>query len=435
MFEKFQNHIQKNFPSLSDKKLLLAVSGGIDSMVMVELFSRLNFNISIAHCNFNLRGKESDEDAAFVYKIAEREKIVCFQTSFNTAAYASDHKLSIQVAARQLRYLWFDELLHEYQLDFLLTAHHADDSLETFLINFSRGTGLDGLTGIPEKNGKILRPLLPFSRAEVVKYATDNNIEWREDSSNSSEKYLRNKLRHSVIPQLKDLNVGFLPSFSETIKSLQQAQSMVEDASVLIYKQVVIQKESKIIFKIFELKKLPNYSAYLHHWLKDFGFTAWQDIYDLPDAQSGKCIYSADFLLLKDREILILERRQPDEQSQYEILDDSSQLSDPINLQIESVPEIHQPDENCIFVDANKISFPLILRKWEEGDHFFPFGMSGSKKLSKYFKDMKIPVTDKSKIWILASDNNIVWVVGYRADDRFKITAETSRLLKISYIP
>lgn len=431
MLEKFQNHLANKLSFLNGKKLLLAVSGGIDSIVMADLFS--TNDISIAHCNFNLRGEESNDDEKFVKTYADKNKIPVFTTRFDTQRFASDGKLSVQVAARQLRYAWFGELLEKHGFDYVLTAHHADDNLETFLINMSRGTGLDGLTGIPFQNGKIIRPLLEFSRQEIEDYANENGIEWREDSSNSSDKYLRNQLRHGVVPILKNLNPNFLESFAETLSHLQQSQSLAEDASVLVYKQVIIEKEDKIIFKIPELKRLPNYRAYLYQWLNGFGFTAWEDIYNLTDAQSGKRVLSANFQLLKDREILILSSLEnTTEDTVFQIGKDTKTITTPINLAFCQVADITDANQNRIFVDEEKIRWPLTLRKWQEGDYFYPFGMDGKKKVGKFFKDEKFSLIDKANTWLLCSGDDIVWIVSHRMDDRFKITNTTKNCLEIS---
>ncbi|HLA55579.1 MAG TPA: tRNA lysidine(34) synthetase TilS [Flavobacterium sp.] len=432
MLEKFQKYLSQNLSFLKDKKLLLAISGGVDSMVMAELFKSLGYDISIAHCNFNLRGSESDSDTDFVKNYAGANNLKIHITHFDTNAFAKDNKLSIQLAARQLRYLWFQELLEKYQLNFVLTAHHADDNLETFLINFSRGTGIEGLTGIPQQNGNIIRPLLVFSRSDIENFANENGIGWREDSSNASDKYLRNKIRHDIVPALKSLNPNFIDAFNDTSNHLQQAKSMVDDASVLVRKEVVIEKEDKLIFKIFDLKRLPNYQAYLYQWLKDFGFTAWDDIYDLVDAQSGKQIHSEDFILLKDREILILTRKTDVDKSEAYWIDiDMESIKVPINLSFCRVADINETANDCIFVDADKLNFPLQIRKWNEGDYFYPFGMEGKKKIAKYFKDEKIPLTDKSDIWILLSGNEIVWIINKRMDNRFRVTENTTNRLQI----
>ncbi|HTO35584.1 MAG TPA: tRNA lysidine(34) synthetase TilS, partial [Flavobacterium sp.] len=230
MLQQFQNHLNQNFPFLKEKKLLLAVSGGLDSMVLADLFFKSNLKFSVAHCNFQLRKKESDEDEWFVKDFCQSHDIEGFYQKFDTQKFAEDTKLSIQLAARKLRYDWFNELLKKEGFDFVLTAHHLDDDIETFLINFVRGTGLEGLTGIPQQHEKVLRPLLIFARSEIENYAQENKVSWREDRSNVSDKYMRNKIRQQVVPILKDLNPGFLQSFQNTQKHLKQSQSLVEDA-------------------------------------------------------------------------------------------------------------------------------------------------------------------------------------------------------------
>ena len=246
MLDKLKNHIQNNFSFLAGKKLLLATSGGMDSMVMVHLFHELKYEVALAHCNFQLRAVESFGDQKFVQDYAEASEIPIFVTQFDTEAFAKDYKLSTQMAARDLRYSWFYELLETENYDYILTGHHADDNLETFLINLSRGTGLEGLVGIPEQNGKIIRPLLLFSREEIAKYAIEYKIQWREDSSNSSDKYLRNKIRHDLVPLFKELNPKFIASFQKTRSFLQEAQHMVEDASIMVYQQLAKQKEDEM---------------------------------------------------------------------------------------------------------------------------------------------------------------------------------------------
>lgn len=432
MLLKLQNHIDKNLSFLKGKKLLLALSGGIDSMVLLHLLKQLHFDISAAHCNFNLRGQESDGDEAFVKSICDNSEVKLFVNHFNTKEYADLHKLSIQVSARQLRYDWFNEVLEKDGFDYLLTAHHLDDSIETFLINFTRGTGLEGLTGIPQQNGTIVRPLLPFSREEIETYAKENNLKWREDSSNASDKYLRNKLRHSVIPILKELNPGFSDSFQQTLKNLQQAQSMVDDASRIVYRKVVEDVHFQKRIHLSELMILPNYQAYLYQWLKPFGFTAWEDIYDLVEAQSGKQIFSGKYRLLKDREVLILEEVTTNDFTSYFIEENQTETEYPIALKMTYVTNVTAlQDDSVIFVDKDTLKFPLVFRKWQEGDYFYPFGMDGKKKVSKYFKDEKFSLIDKEKAWLLCSGNDIVWIVGKRVDRRFSVTKTTQTIIKI----
>ncbi|MNQ47310.1 tRNA(Ile)-lysidine synthase [compost metagenome] len=433
MFLKFQNHIVSRFPFLVEKKLFLAVSGGLDSMVLLHLLSQLPYEIAVLHCNFQLRGLESFGDQEFIQNYCDQNNIPIFTTHFDTEAFAKDYKLSTQVAARELRYSWFYELLEEENFDYILTAHHADDNLETFIINLTRGTGLEGLTGIPEQNDKIIRPLLPFSREEILKYAEENKIEWREDSSNASTKYLRNKIRHNLVPVLKEINPNFLDAFQKTQSFLQESKEMVEDASIVVYQQVAKEEGDDIHFDLNQLKKLPNYKSYLYQWLKEFGFSAWNDIYDLVEGQSGKQVYAEEFRLLKNRETLILSPlSEMPENDEYQINENDTEVNFPLKMSLCNVGHTTFDSNRAIFVDADKIRFPLILRKWKEGDVFQPFGMRGkSKKVSKLFKDEKLSLIEKEKTWILCSENEIVWVVGIRQDERFKIEKTTNHILKI----
>jgi tRNA(Ile)-lysidine synthase len=433
MLQKFQNHLLHNFQFLNGKKLLLATSGGIDSMVMVHLFQQLEYKIGIAHCNFQLRGIESFGDQDFIQEYAVANDIQVFITQFDTKAFAEDYKLSTQVAARELRYNWFYELLETEKFDYILTAHHADDNIETFLINLTRGTGLEGLTGIPEQNENVIRPFLLFSRQEIEEYAKENTIQWREDSSNASDKYLRNKIRHHVVPMLKELNPNFLSSFHKTETYLQEAQAMVDDASIIVYQQVAKQEEENIHFDLNQLRKLPNYKSYLYQWLKEFRFSAWDDIYDLVESQSGKQVFSPEFRLLKNRDSLILSPINfVDEKEAFLIEENQKEVKIPLNLSFCKVAEISIVTNKTIFVDANKLQFPLILRHWNEGDVFYPFGMEGkSKKVSKFFKDEKLSLIDKENTWLLCSKNEIVWIVGIRQDNRFRIENDTQNILKI----
>ncbi|RZJ27986.1 MAG: tRNA lysidine(34) synthetase TilS [Flavobacterium sp.] len=433
MLDAFKKHLRSKLPFLQRKKLLLAVSGGVDSMVMAELFRQLGFEFEIAHCNFKLRGDESDGDQKFITDYAEKNNFVVHSTSFDTKKFASDNRLSIQVAARRLRYLWFTELLAQNKLDYILTAHHADDNLETFLINFSRGTGIEGLTGIPMVRGNIVRPLLVFSRKEIATYARKQKIKWREDSSNSEENYLRNKIRHKVVPSLKTLNVDFLRCFGETVSHLQQSETMVADAAALVYKQVAIDNDDKVFFKIPELKRLPNFQAYLYRWLSPYGFHAWDDIHSLIDAENGKKVLAPGFILLKDHEVLILSRPpQPVDKKEYSINRKTDPDRLPVALKVCDAPDIGEVANDCIFVDAKKLQFPLKLRTWHEQDYFYPFGMKGKKKtVSKFLRDEKVPVIEKQNTWLLLSDDEVVWVVGRRMDDRFRVSADTEKIINI----
>ncbi|WP_026708065.1 tRNA lysidine(34) synthetase TilS [Flavobacterium frigidarium] len=433
MLATLKKHIETNLPFLLNKKLLLATSGGLDSMVMAHLFKDLQFNIAIAHCNFQLRGVDSFKDQKFVQDFAEENEIPVNITQFDTKAFAADYKLSTQVAARDLRYNWFHELLNEEGYDYVLTAHHADDNLETFLINLSRGTGLEGLTGIPEENGSIVRPLLHFKRAEILEYAKENSITWREDASNASDKYLRNKIRHHLVPLLQEINPNFMEAFQKTQSYLQESAGLVEDASIMVYQQVAKQEEDSITFDLNQLKKLPNYNAYLYQWLSEFGFTAWNDVYDLVDAVSGKQIFASNFRLLKNRDSLILSKILVEDAVGTHFIDkEQHEISIPIKITFKSVANPAFESNKIIFVDGDKLQYPLELKRWQKGDSFQPFGMGGkSKKLSKFFKDEKLSLLEKEQCWLLWSANTLVWITGLRQDERFKITENTTNILKI----
>ena len=433
MLKLFQNHLSNHFSFLRGQKLFLAISGGLDSMVLLHLFQQLDYEIVVLHCNFQLRGLESFTDQQFIQEYTTKNNIPFVCTQFDTEAFAKDFKFSIQVAARELRYSWFYEQLESQKGDFILTAHHADDNLETFFINLSRGTGLDGLTGIPAQNEKVIRPLLVFSRQQIEEYAVSNKIEWREDSSNASDKYLRNKIRHHLIPILKELNPNFMSSFEKTQVYLQESKELVDDAAVKVYQQVVKEKEKEIYFDLNQLLKLANYKSYLYQWLTEFGFTAWDDIYDLVTNQSGKQVFAPEFRLIKDRDYLILSPlKMESNQHEYLIETNQSKVNFPLNLLLSDVGAIGASSNSTIFVDREKLKFPLTLRHWNEGDVFQPFGMAGkSKKVSKLFKDEKLSLIEKENNWLLCSESQVVWVVGIRQDERFKIDSATKKILKI----
>ena len=435
LLTNFKNHISNTFPALKGKKILIACSGGLDSVVLSRLFKELNYDISLAHCNFSLRGKESDEDEKFVILLADKLSIPIFNKKFNTKAYKIKHKLSTQVAARQLRYQWFEEVCTEHSFDYLATAHHLDDDLETFLINLSRGTGLRGLIGIPLINDKIIRPFLNFPRADILQYAKEKNSPWREDSSNQTSDYLRNKLRIEVIPRLKEVDHNLLNGFHQTQKYLNDSMALVNDYMALIKNLVVDETEDGFEIDVLKLQDLPNTNALLYELLAPFGFTAWDDISDLLTAQSGKQIFSESHRILKNRKsLLLVENSFVDNEETYTIKESDTGIDTPINLKIEHVAKTSDYTPSIVYLDVQKLNFPLQLRKWREGDSFYPFGMKGKKKLSKFFKDEKLSLVAKEKTWVLTSGNHIVWIVGMRSDHRFKVESQTKKILKITVL-
>ncbi len=448
MKAELQEHINAKFSFLYDKNLLIAISGGIDSVVLTHLLHKLHFKISLAHCNFSLRGKESNEDEEFVKELGEKLEVQTHTIKFETEAYAEEKGISTQMAARDLRYGWFQKIAKENNIDYIITGHQKDDVLETFFINLTRGTGLDGLTGIPEIQGNIVRPFMIFSRNDILIYAAKKKILWREDRTNSSIRYVRNKIRHKIVPVLKELNPNLLETFYNTLENLKGSQQIVKDRIQNVKEKMTKIHKNELHFSIDELKKLSNPKIYLFEILKEYGFTEWNDVADLLECQSGKQVFSKTHRLLKDREVLILsEILQQEEIERFEIFENTTEINVPIALKFETITipfdtknhqhkvleELIFDDKNTISIDFDNLEFPLILRKRQKGDFFFPIGLNGKKKVSKFFKDEKLSLIDKENAWLLCSKNDIVWVVGMRLDNRFKVTKTTSKILKISH--
>ncbi len=436
MLISFQSHINQKLPFLKKGKLLLAISGGIDSVVLAYLLKASGFNFSLAHCNFKLRFENADKDEEFVKQLAQKLEVKCHTISFDTLKYASENKLSTQMAARELRYNWFDELVEYQKYKYILTAHHANDNLETVLINLTRGASLQKLTGIPEINGNIIRPLLPFMRNEIEQYTIDNQISWREDESNQSTKYFRNKIRHQVVPVLKSLNKNVLQTFNKHLQFLKAEQNVLQNHLEKTAKEICTQEKNTLKIEIKKLLKQSNPQVYLHHILRDLGFTDWEIVVKLLTAQSGKIVLSKTHRLLKDRGFLLLEKNSVFLTNfEIEITKECTQIDKPIPLQLSVVDRVNFLTENTIYVDASLVKYPLRLRKKKTGDVFYPFGMKGKKKVSKYFKDEKLSLLQKENVWLLCDANDtIIWVVNKRADNRFSITDNTKKIIKITSI-
>lgn len=437
MLQDFKKHIENHFSFLSESKLLIAVSGGIDSVVLAHLATRIGFDFALCHCNFQLRGEESDEDEEFVMKLARDLGVNIFTTRFHTEKYAEENKLSIQVAARDLRYEWFYELIDQHEYNYVLTAHNTNDNLETFIINLSRGTGLEGLTGIPTINKKSVRPLLAFSRDDIMMFAIKNGIVWREDRSNATIKYVRNKVRHKILPVLKEINPHILETFKKTVDHLNESQGIVEDRVNQISNEVVSFDNDLIKLDIKKLDGLKNKKGYLYQVLHPYGFTEWNDVVDLVSAQPGKQVFSKTHRLLKDRNFLILTSIHENLQANqtFKIEASTHQIQNPIRLELQKTELDSSSDNHSIIVDKDLLKYPLSVRKWSYGDYICPVGMKGSKKLSQLFKDKKLSLIDKERIWLLTdAEDTIVWVIGMRQDKRFVATESTQNRLKISYI-
>lgn len=432
--EQFTQHIKQNFPELSAHKTLIAVSGGVDSMVLLHLFQKSKLDFAVAHCNFQLRAKESDLDEALVENYCSENKIPFFKIRFKTMEYVQKNSVSIQVGARELRYNWFRDLCKNNDYQYIATAHHLDDEVETFLINFTRGTGINGLVGIPEKNENIIRPLLPFSREDIHNYAVENDVPWREDATNTSTKYLRNKIRHLVIPIFKEENNQFLNSFQSTKEHLKQTQFLAMEAMKYFQQECVIIQAEIVKINLTKASTFREYFNYLCAFLKDFHFTSSLEIEKMLRANSGKLLKNDKFTLLKNRNEFLIIENKVEEIIEYSIncVNDFTKL--PISLSLSEISSIDtDSDKNTIFVDAKFLKFPLILRKRKQGETFVPFGMQGVKKVSKFFKDEKLSLIDKAQTWLLVnSDNKIIWIVGQRADNRFRVTDKTNKIYKLS---
>ena len=432
MLEDFKKHIQDHFPNLLQDKFLLACSGGLDSVVLAHLCSQCELDFSMAHCNFKLRGEESDEDEKFVKELAKKLDKSLFIKKFETLEYAHDQKVSVQMAARDLRYEWFNGLMRQKNIKTLVTAHHADDNLETFIINLSRGTGIKGLTGIPSQTRNIDRPFLPFTRIQILEFAKSSNLAWREDQSNAETKYLRNKIRHGIVPLLKELHPTFLANFSETQEFLKQIAD-ISDNHINQLKEDIFKEDGEVIrIKIESLQSLKPLEAYIHALFSAYGFTEWEDLQHLLTAMSGKVVRSRTHRLVKDRDFLLLTKIADNFQKEFQITKEETEIQLPIGLSISTVHIIEEVGPNVLYLDKETLKYPLTLRKWQKGDYFYPLGMGGRKKLSKYFKDEKVDVIAKEKQWLLCSGDDIIWVVGKRADDRYKITNSTKKILKIT---
>ena len=412
---------------LKNKKILLAISGGIDSVVLTHLLHSHGTELLLAHCNFQLRGEESDGDEAFVHDFAKTLGIPLEVKRFDTHQYAIAHQFNTQLAARELRYEWFYELLETHHCDALATAHHANDNLETFLINLSRGSGLGGLLGIPQQTDKIVRPLLQWSRQQIYDYAEAHRLQWREDSSNASNKYVRNVIRHEIIPQMAAVHPNYLENFNQTQEYLHQSARFI-DFYIEEWKKSCFSPRPQegelsvpIAIDTQKLQTAPEIDLVLHKLFYPYGFGNVKDLKNLLfNAEAGKQLLSATHSLVKDSKGAWLKELTAESLPPtltYE------ELTPPFN--------ITKGDPNIAFIDADKLTAPLTLRQKQAGDFFYPIGLGVKKKLSKFFIDEKYSQVARENQWLLCSEEDIVWVIGKRLDDRFKITENTQRILKV----
>ncbi|MCB0408713.1 MAG: tRNA lysidine(34) synthetase TilS [Flavobacteriales bacterium] len=440
MLQKFKTYYQKNELFNPSDKILLAVSGGKDSMVMLHLFNSENLNFGVAHCNFNLRGSESDADEELVKSVCEKLNIPFYSNSFDTQKHAQEKGISIQMAAREMRYQWFQELSTEFNYQYIATAHHKNDVAETMLINLTNGTGLAGLHGIRNKSGKIIRPLLDFTREEIEAYVLQNKVVYREDQSNADNKYTRNSIRLDVIPLLEQINPNLIESLNKTANYLAQAELILEEKVSEELNRCSVRNGNKIYFDIGKIKELTALETQLYYFFKPYGFNAAdiENIISSLNEQSGKIFYSKSHQLIKDRDYLIIHKKNKEEQ-EILVFNNMEELEDYGKWEVkkyEYTPQFTIRKSNSFAnLDADKIEFPLTLRYWKEGDVFQPLGMNGNKKVSDFFIDQKVDVLTKRTIKILAQNNQIIWIEGFRIDEQFKITNQTKNVLLINSSP
>lgn len=434
----FEQHIHKQQLFAKNNKLILAFSGGVDSVVLATLLLKLNYKFELAHCNFNLRGKESEKDESFCKSFAKNHNLKIHVQNFDTKSYMKIKKLSVQMAARELRYHWFNQLVKVHHYDFIVTAHHANDTIETLLVNLIRGTGINGLIGIPDKQNKIVRPLLFFSKHEILTYAEKNKINFRHDSSNDEVKYARNYLRHKIINDLKKINPSVEKTLLNNIELFKQAALIVNAYSTEKRKQFVKENKNRIEISYRNLLKETSPHLLLHEWLAPFGFNSSQTeqlFESLKEKSTGKLFLSENYQLLINRESILVEPKQTLETNdeEFEIKSVVEFQNLPIKIvAVKTKSKSLSTDKNIGLFDADLIKFPLQLRKWKQGDKFMPLGMNNFKKLSDFFISNKIPLTEKNKIWLLVNANEeIIWVVGKRIDDRFKVSPDTKSILKL----
>jgi tRNA(Ile)-lysidine synthase len=431
--QNFTEYIRQNALFAPGHKILLAVSGGKDSVLMVHLFKQAGFNFGIAHCNFGLRGSESQRDEHFVRTLAAVLDIPLYVTHFETKTYAANHKISTQMAARDLRYHWFEELRTKEKYDYIAVAHHQDDAIETVLLNLVRGTGIAGLHGILPKRDFLIRPLLFLSRREIDNLINSNPIEYVEDSSNLSTNYARNKLRLDVIPRLKEINPNLEETFAHNIERFSATEIVLQQRIAQLREEIFEERTNGIYIPIGKVVVLHPQRLLFFELLKPFGFTevVAEEIITSVEKQSGTSFYSATHRITIDRAELIITKTGEEHNHQMIHRADKTVAMGRHLIKITYTEQIaFENNVHKAFADLDKLIFPLVLRSWQEGDRFMPLGMKNYKNLSDFFIDQKVPLPEKENIPILINGNwEIVWVAGMRQDNRYKVTATTKKVV------
>ena len=433
MVSKIKQYIKDNLLFDKNETLLLGISGGRDSVCLAIALKKIGYSIGLAHCNFTLRGEESEQDENFVKSFASKNNIPLFNIAFDTKKLAKEKNISIQMAARDLRYNWFEKIRLENNYNYIAIAHNRDDIIETFFINLIRGTGIEGLSGIKAKNGKIVRPLLSVSREEIDNYIVENSIKYREDSSNASTKYIRNKLRHNILPEFKAISEQFDQTMTDNIERINKTNQVYKNEIKFKRSKIFIELSDRIKINIDNLQKLNPLSSYLYEFLKEYNFSVStiEDIISALDSESGKQFFSSTHQITKDRNELILTEISKTENTEIFLAKENFSIINPINLELELLKTegfVIPKTKETAALDLDKLSFPLILRKWKHGDYFMPLGMKKMKKLSDFLINNKVSMVDKENTFVIQSKNDIVWIVGHRIDDRYKVTEESKNV-------
>ena len=425
-----------------EKGVLVAISGGADSVALLHYLVNNGYYCVAAHCNFHLRGDESDRDEQFVRAYCQELSVPCHVVHFDTKAYSAEKGISIEMAARELRYQWFTKLVEQYSLQGVAVAHHSDDAVETFILNLVRGTGIRGLSGMKPRQGNVIRPLLHYSRQEIELYCRAHKLKYVTDSTNASDAYTRNRIRHNVIPQLKAINPSFLATMRGNMTHLNQICQLFDAQVQQFVKRSVVDIDGQTLIAMEHVKALPMIEPYIFELLFPKGFSAdtVRKIVDCIEGERwGRVFYSPQHRALVDRYNIVIQPRDKEvEDREFDIQMDQPDMFKPIRLAIRSMQHDasfeFSRDSNVAHFNADKLYFPLTLRHWRNGDTFRPLGMKNFKKLQDFFVDQKFSIADKEKTWVLESGGEIVWIVGHRIDDRFKVVDNCKEILEIKLL-
>jgi len=431
-----RTYIEQNSLLTCNRPVIVGFSGGADSVALLSVLSRLGYDCIAAHCNFHLRGNESQRDEDFCRSFTQSVNVPFYKIDFDTEKYAKENSVSIEMAARDLRYEWFESLRQKLDAQAIAVAHHIDDSVETVLMNLCRGTGIRGLVGIRPKKGFVVRPLLSVTRKDVLSWLSENKLSYVTDSSNSSEVYTRNYIRNKILPALLKVNPSVNVAISRTTEHLSDVEALylhvVEDAR----KQIFI---GELELSIEKLLDYPAQETILFELLKPYGFSrvVVSEVFQSLKKESGKVFFSPEYRLVKDRDKLLLGPVKEEEKIEFVIEESDEDFFGPLNLAFETrdidSSFVIEKSKSIACLDYDKLKFPLVLRKWKQGDWFIPFGMKGKKKLSDYFSDSKYSLIEKERAWLLCSGDDIVWLIGERLDNRFCITEKSKRACLIHF--